>query len=157
MRIHPSVVHQNGIVSVTIRASFIGDSTDITDQQRIQAYGDPTVNLGGLFTDPADSTFNFTFPASELYTGVTTDMQNHTARFMKVQPQAQPTALSYTIYQPVPQFNPFGPGNLDCVISDPVRAATIWAAAIDTRIQALMVTLRAKSPAQLVTLPDATV
>ena len=53
MKIHPTVQHLNGIVTVALQASFVGDSTDATDKQRIAAYSDPLVNLGGLFTSPS--------------------------------------------------------------------------------------------------------
>ncbi len=53
MKIHPVVQHLGGTVTVTLQASFVGDSTDTTDKQRIGAYGDPFVNLGGLFVSPA--------------------------------------------------------------------------------------------------------
>ena len=53
MRVHPAVQHLNGAVTVTLQASFIGDVTDATDKQRIGAYGDPLVNLGGQFVGPS--------------------------------------------------------------------------------------------------------
>jgi hypothetical protein len=53
MKIHPVVQHLNGAVTVSLQASFVGDITDTTDRMRIAAYGDPLVNLGGLFISPA--------------------------------------------------------------------------------------------------------
>jgi hypothetical protein len=53
MKIHPVVQHLNGTVTVALQASFVGDITDTTDRMRIAAYGDPLVNLGGLFISPA--------------------------------------------------------------------------------------------------------
>lgn len=155
-----------GIVSVVMQAEFVGDATDVTDQQRIAAYGDPKVNIAGTFTDPTDSTFQFTFPISEFYTGVTTDMMNHTVRFMTSLPVRQPSAQSWNPFAPTSQWNGAatnpqascnGQGPLDCLVTDAVRAATIWAAAIDSRVQTLMTALRAKTPAQLTSLPDSTV
>lgn len=165
MKVHPQVVHNSGIVTVTMQATFIGDPTDAGDQQRITAYGDPKINLGGLFTDPSDSTFAFTFPASELYVGVTTQLQNFPARFFTSLPLIPQTGSNWNPFAPTATGNPFATrshpglqqGDLDSVVTDPVRAATIWAAAIDTRVQAAMVTLRAKTPAQLTSLPDTTV
>ena len=54
MKIHPVVIQQNGIVSVTMQALFVGGANDATGQQRIEAYGDPVVQLGGQFTDPGN-------------------------------------------------------------------------------------------------------
>jgi hypothetical protein len=160
MKVHPAIVHQNGIVSVTMSATFVGDSTDVTDQQRIQAYGDPQIDLGGLFTNPAlGSTFSFVFPAAELYAGLTTQMSGYTARFMTSlplnPPQPQTVFSGYSPYRPTP-FTP-QQGPLDCVTVDPIQAATVWANAIEERATAAMTTLRAKTPAQLTTLPDETV
>lgn len=152
MNIHPQVIQQNGIVTVTMIAQFTGDPTDATDQQRIQAYGDPPINLGGLFTDPAMTTFQFTFPAAELYAGLTTAMQNHPARFMSSLPARPPQRPNYIMYQPENLY--CEPGPLDCITSDPVHAATVWAATIETRAAAAMAVLRAKTPAQLTSLPD---
>jgi hypothetical protein len=146
MKIHPVVVQQNGIVSVTMQATFIGDSTDITDKQRIQAYGDPLINLGGLFTDPGTPSFSFTFPARELFVGLTTQMSSFTARFMVALPVAT-----------MPGWPPPTQGPLDCITTGPVEAATVWAAKIETQALAVMTVLRSLTPAQLVTLPDATV
>jgi len=181
MRVHPTVVHLNGVVSVTMVASFIGDATDTGDQTRIQAYGDPSINLVGLMTDPADATFQFTFGATELFVGITTQMQNYTARFMAVLPvnpnysgfahlpqgyptggyaraPGYPTGNSFCQVPGYPQGyqNPANQGQLDCAVTDPVRAATIWAGIIDARVTAAMVTLRAQIPPQLITLPDST-
>lgn len=146
MKIHPVVVQQAGIVSVSMQATFVGDSTDSTDKQRIVAYGDPLVNLGGLFTDPANTPFSFTFPASQLYVGLTTQMASYTARFMTTLPVAT-----------MPGWPTPAQGPLDCLCSNPVEAATVWAAAIEAQALTVMTTLRAFSPAQLVSLPDATV
>ncbi len=145
MKIHPVVQHLNSIVSVTLQASFVGDPTDATDKQRIAAYGDPQVNLAGTFIDPVGGTFTFSFPVSEYYKGVTTGMASNPVRFMTQLPIGIPG-------QPAPTQGP-----LDCITSDPVLAATAWAAVMDTRISDALATLRAYTPAQLTTLPDATV
>ena len=86
MKIHPVVIQQNGIVSVTMQALFVGGANDATGQQRIEAYGDPVVQLGGQFTDPGNPSFSFPFPAAELYAGLTTQLASNTARFMTAVP-----------------------------------------------------------------------
>ena len=159
MKIHPVVMQQNGVVSVSIQAQFIGETTDASDKQRIQAYGDPQVNLGGLFTDPSNTTFSFTFPASELYVGITTQMQGFTARFMEALPQARTTIppVNGSFFPGEWEGSPGQPpsqGPLDCITTSPIEAATVWAAAIQTRVLAAMTTLRAQTPAALTSLPD---
>ncbi len=162
MKVHPIVIQQNGIVSVTMQAQFVGDPTDATDKQRIQAYGDPQVNLGGLFTDPANTAFSFTFPASELFVGITTQMNGFTARFMDALPSDSTTippvngAFVPGQWMGAPGQTP-QQGPLDCITSGPIEAATVWAAAIQTRVSAAMTTLRATNPAALTSLPDLTV
>lgn len=163
MNIHPEVTQLNGIVSVSIIAEFIGADTDATDQQRILAYGDPKVNLAGLFTDPNNNAFSFRFPASELYVGVTTQMSAKTARFMT----ALPAPPRWQGGAPAWPGQPWGNGQqmpyqieqgvLDCLTTNPIEAATVWAAAIQTAVEAAMTTLRALTPAQLTSLPDATI
>jgi len=166
MKVHPQVTQQNGIVNVSILAEFVGDATDATDRQRIQAYGDPKVNLGGTYTDPSNTGFTFTFPAQEFYVGITTQMSAVTARFMQNLPAVpQPVPGQYPSQFSVCQYpgwaaqppQPPQPGPLDCLTTNPVEAATVWAAAIQTAVQAAMTALRAQTPAQLTTLPDETV
>ena len=131
MKIHPVLTQQNGIVSVQLQAEFVGEPTDANDKALIQAFGDPKVNLAGQFTDPNDQTFVFTFPTSELYAGVTTALATFTARFMTALPSAF-----------IPGQEPPCAGPLDCIINSPARAAQLWVAAINTRIQAAFTTLR---------------
>jgi hypothetical protein len=181
MVIHPVVTQVNGIVSVQLTVVWTGASTDATDMQRIQAYGDPKVNLGGLFTDPASPSFQFVFPASELWAGITTQMPSYTARFMAYQPvqgagscgcsgssgQAPYNTTIWTgsgygcqsvmITTGSNATTPPGQGPLDSIVSDPIHAATVWASVMDTRIAAAMAVLRAYNPPQLVSLPDATI
>jgi hypothetical protein len=52
MKVHTIVSQANGIISVTLQAMFIGDSTDATDKALMAAFGDPEVNIAGSFTDP---------------------------------------------------------------------------------------------------------
>lgn len=140
MQIHPIVQHLNSVVSVTLQAMYVGDVNDETDKSRIAAYGDPKVNLAGAFIDPVGGVFTFTFPVSEFYKGITTELAAAPVRFMTQLPVGVGTQLP-----------------TDCITSDPVAAATAWVAVMDSRIEAKMVTLRAKTPAQLTTLPDSTV
>src|SRR5271169_42576 len=120
MRIHAVVTQANGVISVTLQAQFVGDATDITDKQKIAAFGDPLVNIAGSFTDPNSVTsppFTFLFPQTEQYVGVTTQMSSYTARFMEVLPQAPSQ----------PGFPPPTQGPLDCITPNPSEAAQAWA------------------------------
>jgi hypothetical protein len=139
MKLHPVVTQQGGIVSVQLQAKFAGDSLDQSDQAKIQALGDPKVNIAGTFTDPNDTSptpFTFQFPTSEKLVGVTTEMLNFSIRFMAVLPQ------SSMPNQPVPVQGP-----LDCLTPDPGRAAQIWvtvmAGAGVGRVAQVMTALRA--------------
>jgi hypothetical protein len=148
MRLHPVVQHLNSVVTVTLQASFVGGSSaslDATDKSRIAAYGDPKVNLAGTFIDPVGGVFTFAFPVSDYNKGITTELSSSPVNFMTQLP------VSVVGQPPVVQ------GPLDCVTSDPVAAATAWVAVMDTRITDSLAVLRAKTPAQLTTLPDATV
>lgn len=167
MKVHPVVVQANGIITVTMQASFVGDPTDTTDQQRIAAFGDPKVNLAGLFTDPNNTQFTFVFPASELYVGITTQMQNFSARFFAALPTQPLPNTPFNPYGSTASWNPFASqnglntplfqqGDLDCLTTDPAHAASVWAAAIDSRVQSAMTALRALS-APITSLPDSTV
>ena len=91
----------------------------------------PTPFTGG--TPSYQQSFLFNFPASDLFAGVTTQLQGFTARFMT---QLPPPALGIpaTIAGP-----------LDCVTSDPNRAASYWITTIEARISALMVALRQRT------------
>jgi hypothetical protein len=78
-----------------------------------------------------------------LFVGITTQMSSHTARFM--------TALPPGTLPDCP--NPT-PGPLDCITTDPVHAATVWAAAIQTECTTAMTNLRNQTPAILTSLPS---
>ncbi len=145
MFLHPVVRHLGGVVSVTLQASFNGDATDTEDKQRISAYGDPQVNLAGSFVDPDDSSYSFSLGSQEVYCGITTEMLLYPARFMTNLPET-------TVGKP-----PTVQGPLDSIVSDPVRAASVWSIVVADRITQAMTTLRAKTPAQLATLPDSTI
>ena len=146
MKIHPIVEHLNSIVTVTLQTSYVGDGTDTTDKQRITSYGDPRINLAGTFQEPLGGPTTFTFPVADYYKGLTTEMANYPVRFMTQLPVALPG-------QPATVQGP-----LDCIVSDPVKAAEVWVTVMEsTRIPNALTTLRAKTPAALTTLPDATV
>ena len=52
MKITPQVIQNNGIIQVSLTASFAGDTNDTVDKANILAFGDPMVNLaGGTFVD----------------------------------------------------------------------------------------------------------
>jgi hypothetical protein len=109
------VTQANGIISVVIQATFVGDPTDATDKAKIAAFGDPQVNIAGNFADPMNPSFTFQFPTTELYVGVTTQMSSYTARFMEALPGPQ------NPNQPAPIQGP-----LDCITTNPSEAATAW-------------------------------
>jgi hypothetical protein len=157
MQIHPQVTEQNGIISVTMQALFTGADTDATDRALILALGDPQVNLGGSYTDPNNTSFTFTFPAAELFVGITTQMSGVTARFMTVLPAAQVPLPGEPQYPGWSQRVPLPPerGPLDCITQNPTEAATVWAAAIQTKVQTAMTTLREQSATT--SLPNATI
>lgn len=166
MNIHPVVSQLNGVISVQMQASFLGvtasppDTTqDALDQALILAYGDPKVNLAGAYTDVSGSpptTFTFKFGATQKFAGITTEMARVTARFYTTVPQDWPhrhhEERDHRI-SPVGESGPAVPQPMDCVTSDPMRAATAWAVAIQTACQSAMETLR-QNPSPLASLPD---
>jgi len=152
MRVHAVVTQANGVISVTLQAQFVGDPNDLTDKQKIAAFGDPLVNIAGSFIDPnsvSSPPFSFQFPQTEQYVGVTTQMSGFTARFMEVLPQAPSQ----------PGFPPPMQGPLDCITPNPSEAASAWAfiigAAGTGRIAQAMAALRMQmlTPA----IPDQTI
>jgi len=133
MQLHPQVTQANGIISVKLIASFVGDPTDATDTQNIAAFGDPQVNLAGTFADPNNPAFTFLFPATDIFVGITTQMSSKTARFMLALPSPQ------NPNQPAPIQ-----GELDCITTNPSEAAEAWYEVMTTRIQQSMNILRQK-------------
>lgn len=243
MLITPTITQANGIISVQLAATFVGDQNDATDKANVLAFGDPQVNLaGGMFVDntavpavaaavqrqdvtytcsttgnagnqvtitfvasgaadanavtvtgdavtvdilplsgptrttaqivtlfgnfPPTTTnggviraaggssatataggpftfsggapaftqaFSFQFPASDLYVGVTTQLQGFTARFMTQLPPP-PLGIPATVAGP-----------LDCVTSDPQHAAKYWITTLEGRIASLMTALRQRT------------
>jgi hypothetical protein len=152
MKIHPVITQQNGIISVVLQASFVGDSTDASDKAKIQALGDPEVNIAGTFQDPNDTSatpFTFQFPATEMYVGITLSLQNYTAQFMTALPPAPGPNTAVPVQGPLQVITP-----------DPTRAAQVWytvmsAAGPSSRIGQAMQNLRAQS--LVPTLSDTTI
>lgn len=144
MRIHPTISQLNGVVKVTLQSQFVGDATDADDQARIQAYGDPLVNLGGTFTDPLDPTFHFRTGSSLINVGITGELHNNPVRFMASLPSA-------TIGAP----NPVQEATV-VVTNDPVRAVTLWTDLLAQRILDSFTVLR-ELPDPITSLPDSNV
>jgi|SRR5271157_6516331 len=116
MKLTPIVTQANGIISVVIVATFVGDQTDQIDKAKIAAFGDPPVQIAGNFVDPNNPSFTFAFPTTELWAGVTSQLSSYTARFMEALPGPQ------NPNQPAPVQGP-----LDCVTQNPSEAAQAWA------------------------------
>lgn len=152
MKVHPVITQQNGIISVALQASFVGDTTDMTDKSRILQLGDPEVNIAGTFTDPNDTSstpFTFQMPTTELYVGITLELQNYTATFATALPAATGPNQAPPIQGPLMVITP-----------DPARAAQVWytvmaSAGPSSRIGQAMQNLRAQ--ALVPTLSDATI
>lgn len=150
MKIHTIVTQQNGIITVALSALFTaqaGDpeyTSDQTDQQKIQAFGDPLVNVAGTFTDPNDTTFSFGTPATEKYVGVTTKMLVTPLRFMFALPQPTTPNLPTPTQQA-----------LDVITTDVTRAVEVWRTSMLDRINQAMAKLRVNQ--LLPTFTDATV
>ena len=115
MKINPIVSQANGIISVTLQATFVGDPTDQSDKAKIAAFGDPVVNVAGSFVDPNNPSFIFAFPLTEDWVGITTQLSSVTVRFM----EALPSTVNPN--QPAPVQGP-----LDCVTQNPSEAAQAW-------------------------------
>jgi hypothetical protein len=93
------------------------------------------------------SAFSFVFPASDLYVGITTQMQGYTARFMTQLPPA-PRGIPEQHWEQLHLRHDghHHHGSLDCVTSDPQHAAQFWINSIESRISTLMTALRARTP-----------
>ena len=132
MKVHTVITQANGIISLVMQPSFVGDITDANDKALIAAFGDPQVNIAGSYTDPNNTSFTFGFPTSELYVGVTTQLSSQVAQFMLALPSGPPNCPAPT------------QGGLSCVTSNPSEAAVVWQGAVVTRIQAAFAALRSK-------------
>lgn len=145
MKIHPEVTHLNGIVSVSLKAQFLGDATDADDRARMSAYGAPLINLGGQFSGVGDPAPVYVTGAPEVWVKLDTELSGKVTRFMTRLPDA-------VAGQPTPVQGP-----LDVITPDPVAAATAYVTAIQARIASAMGVLRLKTPVKLSSLPDTTV
>ncbi len=133
MKVSPQVTQANGIITLKLYATFVGDPTDANDKALIAAFGDPTVNMAGSFQDPNNLAFTFLFPATDVIVGITTQMSSHPVRFMLALPNAQ---------------NPNRPapiqGELDCITTNPSEACEAYFTVMCQRITQAMMILRQK-------------
>jgi hypothetical protein len=143
MKLHTVITQANGIVSLVIQPSFVGDMTDANDKALIAAFGDPEVNIAGSFTDPSNTSFTFQFPTTENYVGITTQLSSQVASFTVALPSGPP-------YQSAPIQ-----GAMMCITPNPSEAAQVWVSVVESRIQQAMMALRSKT--LLPTIPDITV
>lgn len=134
MKVTPTVTQANGIITVKLTATFVGDPTDDSDKALIAAFGDPQVNLAGTFQDPNNPAFRFLFPTTDQIVGITTQMLSFPVRFMLALPGPQ------NPNQPAPIQGP-----LDCVTQNPSEAATAWYNVMVQRITQSMNILRQKT------------
>ena len=157
MKVSSNVTQSNGIILVVLSATFVGDPTDPSDKQKIAAFGDPLVNLAGkVLTDPNNPSFTFGFQTNELNVGLTTQMQNYTARFLTslpsvpAPPPGQPVSPTWFEHDRDRHRREHGIpllGPLDCVVANEAsqnEAATAWVATMVSRIQATMSDLRSQ-------------
>ena len=157
MRVSNSVTSANGVILVSLTATFVGDPTDPSDKQKIAAFGDPIVNLSGrILVDPNNPSFTFGFQSDQLNVGLTTVMQNYTARFLTglppvpAPPPGQPVVPNWFEHNRQREANERGVsllGPLDCIVANDSaqnEAAQAWVAIMVTRIQAAMALLRAQ-------------
>ena len=140
MRIHPLVNHINGIITLQFSIQMVGDLTDADDRARMSAYGEPLINLGGVFSNGAlPSPIKLSTGSPEVWASLVSELPTRKVRIFSVTPQGA------------------GVGPLDILTADPVAAAAIYVTAIQARIAAAMTTLRQQTPTQLTTLPDTVV
>lgn len=166
MRVTNTVTQSNGVILVQIAATFVGDPTDPSDKQKIAAFGDPIINYTGrVLVDPNNPSFTFGFTSQELNVGLTTQMQNYTARFLTQLPPvpAPPVGINPSWFESerqreqhqhgVPRL-----GVTDCIVATEAaqnEAATAWVAIMVQRIQAAMSILRTQIV--LPTIPPTTI
>lgn len=157
MRISNSITPSNGVILVTMTATFVGDPTDPSDKQKIAAFGDPIVNLTGrTLVDPNNPSFTFGFQSDSLNVGLTTQMQNYTMRFLNglppvpSPPTGQPQVPNWFEHNRDRDRHEHGIpllGPTDCVVANEAQqseAAQAWINIMVTRIQAAMSILRSQ-------------
>src|SRR5271170_2405995 len=157
MRVSNSITSSNGVILVTMTATFAGDPTDPSDKQKIMAFGDPIVNMSGrVLTDPNNPSFVFGFTSDQLNVGITTMMQNYTARFLTglppvpSPPTGQPQVPNWFEHNRRRERDEQGIatlGPLDCIVASEAaqsEAAQAWINIMVSRIQAVVAILRAQ-------------
>ncbi|HEV2174285.1 MAG TPA: hypothetical protein VGR71_11995 [Nitrospira sp.] len=167
MKVTNNVTPSNGVILVVLTATFVGDATDASDKQKIAAFGDPQINLAGkVLQDPNNPSFTFGFQTDQLIVGLTTQMQNFTARFLTqlppvTTPTGQPSVPTWFKRHREEEEREHGVpilGPLDCIVASEAaqnEAATAWVAIMVTRIQSAMGILR--SQIVIPTIPPTTV
>lgn len=136
MLVHAIVGQNNGFITVTIQCSFNGQPSpqqDAIDTQKIGAFGDPKINIGGNFTDPNNNQFTFQFPETENWVGITTELSSVQARFYVALPATTAPGQQVPVQ-----------GAMDCITPNPSEAATAWVSVITSRIVQAMLALRLK-------------
>ena len=138
MQVNPVVTQASGVIMISLQALFVGDPADASDKAKIAGLGDPQISLvgNGTFTDPSNPSFTFTFPSTQDYVGITTEMSGSQVRFMLALPQPPPGNPN----QPAPTQGP-----LDCITPNPSQAAIVWYNAMISAIRAAMTALRNQS------------
>src|SRR5271157_1684326 len=158
MRVSNTITPSNGVILVTMSATFVGDPTDPSDKQKIAAFGDPLVNLAGrVLVDPNNPSFTFGFQADTLNVGLTTQMQNYIARFLTglpptpAPPPGQPVTPNWFETNRHHERREAGIatlGPLDCIVANEAaqnEAAVAWINIMVSRIQAAMAILRGQT------------
>jgi hypothetical protein len=152
MQINPVTTQAGGVISIRLQALFIGDPDDANDKALIAAYGDPQISLvgNGTFVGPVPgasppANFSFTFPCSQYFVGITTQMSTKTVKFMVALPSSPVSGLSPVIYSN-PSYNPNSSapiqGPLDSITPYPETARDIWYNAMVDAITTAMAALR---------------
>jgi hypothetical protein len=166
MLVKNTITPSNGVIIVQMQALFVGDPTDASDKQKIAAFGDPLVNMAGrTLVDPNNPSFTFGFQTDQLNVGITTQMQNYTARFLTglppVPPPPQGGCEPNPTWFPCDRDIPQGKSTLrplDCIVANEAaqnEAAQAWVNIMVSRISASMAILR--SQVIVPTIPNSTV
>jgi hypothetical protein len=141
MQITPVTTQANGVISIRLQALFVGDPDDAQDKALIAAYGDPQISLvgNGTFTAPLPgssppASFSFTFPTTEYFVGITTQMSGKTIKFMQSLPSTPPLCN--------PNASAPVQGPLDCITVYPAYALEAWYTAMVSAITAALTALR---------------
>jgi hypothetical protein len=158
MRVSNTITPSNGVILVTMSATFVGDPTDPSDKQKIAAFGDPIINMSGrVLVDPNNPSFTFGFQSDQLNVGLTTTMQNYTAQFLTglppvpAPPPGQPVVPNWFDTHRHRDYREAGVpllGPLSSVVANEAsqnEAAQAWIGIMVSRIQAAMAILRSQT------------